>query len=159
MVGSDAGLKFHKLLPEPAVLDVDELLSALDRLDAHAERPYVLVNFISTVDGRATFQGRSGPLDNQGDGALFHGLREHSDAVLAGTGTLRVERYGRILGKAERRERRVNRGLSPEPLACLVTRTGSLPLDIPLFSEPEAQLAINSSSIPTNASGRISVNR
>ncbi len=28
---------------------------------------------------------------------MFHGLRERFDAVLAGTGTLRAERYGRVL--------------------------------------------------------------
>ena len=32
-------------------------------------------------------------------GAMFHGLREQVDAVLAGTGTLRTERYGRIVAR------------------------------------------------------------
>lgn len=110
--------------------------------DAPADRPYVLVNFISTVDGRTTFQGRSGPLGDEGDRAMFHGLREQADAVLAGTGTLRIERYGRILSRPERRQRRSQAGRSAEPLAVTVTRTGALPLEIPLFGEPEARVVV-----------------
>ena len=57
------------------------------------------MNFISSADGRATFHGRSGQLGDDGDRAMFHGLREHVDAVLAGTRTIATESYGRILGK------------------------------------------------------------
>jgi riboflavin biosynthesis pyrimidine reductase len=76
---------------------------------------------------------------------MFHGLREQVDAVLAGTGTLRTERYGRILGKAERRERRLSRGLTAEPLAVVISRSGELPTDIPLFAEPEARIVVYTS--------------
>jgi 5-amino-6-(5-phosphoribosylamino)uracil reductase len=102
----------------------------------------VLANFVASVDGRATFAGRSGALGDEGDRAMFHGLRERADALLVGTRTLGVERYGRTLGKPERRERRVAAGRQPEPLACTVTRTGKVPLDIPLFAEPEARVLI-----------------
>lgn len=135
-------MEFRQVLPEQATVDADELLSAIEPLRVPARRPYVLVNFISTLDGRATFHGRSGGLGDEGDRVLFHGLRERADALLVGTGTLRVERYGRMLGRAERRERRVAHGRAPEPLACLVTRTGAVPLDIPLFAEPEAKVVV-----------------
>jgi riboflavin biosynthesis pyrimidine reductase len=59
-----------------------------------------------------------------------------------GTGTLRAERYGRILKLPESRERRRLRGLAPEPLACLLTRTGDVPFDIPLFDEPDARVIV-----------------
>lgn len=135
-------MEFRQLLPEPATLDADELLSSLESVPIPARRPYVLVNFIASLDGRATFQGRSGQLGGDADRALFHGLREHVDAIMAGTETLRIERYGRPLGRPERRERRVKRGHSPEPVTVIVTRTGVLPLDIPLFSEPETRVII-----------------
>ncbi|HET9719903.1 MAG TPA: dihydrofolate reductase family protein, partial [Solirubrobacteraceae bacterium] len=67
-------------------------------------------------------------------------------AVLVGTGTLRAERYGRILRKLERRERRLAAGRPAEPLACMITRTGRLPLDIPLFAEPEARVVVFTAS-------------
>jgi riboflavin-specific deaminase-like protein len=143
-------MDFRQLLPEPGTVDVQALLSSLDltrppaptAAHARAERPYTVVNFVSSVDGRATLHGRSGGLGDDGDRAMFHGLREQVDAVLAGTGTLRTERYGRMLGKEERRRRRVQLGRSPEPLACIVSRTGDVPVDIGLFAEPEARVVI-----------------
>ena len=49
------------------------------------------------ADGRAAFQGRSGQLGDPADRLLFHGLRGQVDAVFAGTKTLKIERYGRII--------------------------------------------------------------
>jgi riboflavin-specific deaminase-like protein len=142
LVGSRS-LEFRQLFPEPGQVDVQEALDSLTVPAGSAEdRPYVLVNFIATADGRATFTGRSGALGDEGDRALFHGLRERADAIMVGTRTLAVEGYGRMLGRPERRERRLARGRSAEPLACLVTRSGQVPAEIPLFAEPEARLVI-----------------
>jgi len=136
-------LEFRELFPESRAVRVPDLLATVEPTpDRPADRPYVIVNFISSADGRATFHGRSGPLGDEGDRALFHGLRERVDAVLVGTGTLRAERYGRILSRPERRERRVASGRTPEPLACVVTRTGDVPRDIPLFAEPQARIVL-----------------
>ncbi len=129
--------------PDNAAADAGTQIDSL-ALDAQVprERPYTVVNFVSTADGQVTFEGRSGPIGDDGDRALFHALRERVDAVLAGTGTLRAEHYGRILGRPERRQRRLSAGRSAEPLACVITRTGSLPLEIPLFAEPEAEIVV-----------------
>jgi 5-amino-6-(5-phosphoribosylamino)uracil reductase len=136
-------MDFRQLLPEPATVEIEAVLASLSLQDlAPPDRPYTVVNFVSSVDGRATFGGRSGPLGDDGDHAIFHGLREQVDAVLAGTVTLRTEGYGRILGKEERRQRRSERGLAPEPLACVVTRSGDIPKEIPMFSEPEARIVV-----------------
>ena len=136
-------MQFSKLWPESATVEIGEHLSRLGlAARAGAERPYTVVNFVASVDGRATFRGRSGPLGDDGDKELFLALRREADAVLVGTGTLRVERYGRMLKDPEARERRQRRGLAPEPLACIVTRTGHVPFDIPLFAEPEARVVI-----------------
>jgi 5-amino-6-(5-phosphoribosylamino)uracil reductase len=136
-------VEFRQLLPQPGVIEIQDALEALEpRLPPGPERPSVLVNFVASVDGRSTFAGRSGGLGDEGDRAIFHGLRERADAVLVGTRTMGVEGYGRMLGKAERRERRVAAGRDAEPLACTVTRTGTVPLDIPLFAEPEARVVV-----------------
>jgi 5-amino-6-(5-phosphoribosylamino)uracil reductase len=136
-------VEYNRLLPDAGTVEVQELIGSLDLASAApADRPYTVVNFVATADGSATFKGRSGPIGDDGDRAMFHALRENVDAVLAGTGTLSVERYGRILGKAERRERRVAAGRAPEPLACVISRSGRLPLEIPLFAEPEAQIVV-----------------
>ncbi len=62
-----------------------------------------MLNMVSTVDGRATLAGRSGPISNRADRELFHGLRATVDAVLVGAGTVRAERYGRIIPDGDRR--------------------------------------------------------
>ncbi len=136
-------MDFHRLIPEPQTISLRELRQAL-RLptDAHPDRPYTIVNFVATVDGRATLGGRSAPLSDPGDRAMFHALREQVDAVIAGTGTIRTERYGRIVPDAETRERRVAAGLAPEPLASVITRSGDVPFDIPLFAAPDQRVVL-----------------
>ena len=137
------GLSYRQLLPQSGEVEADSLIGSLDlRGRAPAERPYTVVNFAATVEGNVSIAGRSGAIGDAGDRALFHALREHVDAVLAGTGTLRAEGYGRILGKPERRQRRTEAGLSPEPLACVISRSGELPTGIPLFAEPEAEIVV-----------------
>ena len=141
---SDQVVKYRRLLPAAAAeIAVDTLLDEMFAgLEAPESKPYTLVNFIASADGRATFMGRSGALGDDGDRALFHGLRERADAVLAGPRTMQVENYGRILAKADRRRRRLERGQAAEPLACLMTRTGHVPTGIPLFAEPEARIVV-----------------
>lgn len=146
---------FRQLLPHPAPVSAEELLERADlRSQAPRERPLCVVNFIASADGRASFHGRSGPLGDEGDRRVFHGLREHSDAVLAGLGTLRTERYGRMLRRPERRQRRRERGLPPEPLGCIITRTGALPEDLPLLDCGEARVVVIAGHEPGGLTGR-----
>jgi riboflavin biosynthesis pyrimidine reductase len=136
-------LRFDQLLPGPDEVQMDELLAGLTLASrAPSDRPYVIANFVSSVDGRATYHGQSGQLGDEGDLEVFRSLRREVDAVLVGTGTLRTEQYGRILKMPESRERRRGRGLAPEPLAITLTRSGDVPLGIPLFGEPEAEVVI-----------------
>ena len=140
---SPAPVRFRQLLPEPAELDAPAVLDAMfANLTPPAGRPFTIVNFVASADGRVTAEGRSRGLGDDGDKAIFHGLRERVDAVLAGGVTLRTERYGRILGNPERRRRRLERGLPAEPLACVITRSGEVPTEIPLFGEPEARIIV-----------------
>jgi 5-amino-6-(5-phosphoribosylamino)uracil reductase len=138
-----AQVEFRQLIPQPATIETAEVVAALKlAARAPADRPYTIANFISSADGRAAFHGHSGPLGDEADRALFHGLREVAEAVFAGTGTLRAERYRRLVRDPERRSRRVAAGLAPEPLMCMVTRSGDVPSDIPMFSEAEARIVV-----------------
>jgi 5-amino-6-(5-phosphoribosylamino)uracil reductase len=109
---------------------------------APADRPYTIVNFVATADGRTAFRGRSSELSDVGDRAVFHGLRERVDAIFTGTGTMRSERYGRLVRDLERRRRRAAAGLAPDPLACVITRTGDVPTEIPLFDDPHSRIVV-----------------
>lgn len=136
-------MKLRQLIPHDAVVEVPGLLESLDlEQRAGSDRPYTIINFIATADGRATFQGRSARLGDKVDREMFHGLREQADAVMAGTHTVRIERYGRMTRDPERRERRLRAGREAEPLACLVTRRGEVPIEAPIFSTPEARIVV-----------------
>ncbi len=140
---------FTRLLPPGELTDASQIVAGLE-LDERAQtvsgRPYLTLNMVSTLDGRASLGGRSGPIGNRADRELFHALRASADAVMAGAGTVRVERYGRIIPNAATRERRVEQGLEEEPLACIVSARLSLPEDMPLLNEPAARVVILTSS-------------
>jgi riboflavin biosynthesis pyrimidine reductase len=132
---------------DPAsVAEIVEELGLWQRPVPAPGRARVMLNMISTADGRASVGGRSGPISDRADRELFHGLRSAVDAVLVGAGTVRTERYGRIIPDAARRSERRSRGLSEEPLACIVSARLALGTDIPLLAEPSARVAILTSS-------------
>ena len=140
--------RLRRLLPEPEEsLTPGEALAGLALGErAPDDRPHVAVNFVASVDGRAAFAGRSGALGDEADRELFHALREQVDAVLVGTGTLRAERYGRLIRDPERRAARERAGLRPDPLAVVVSRSLHVPADIPLFSEPDSTVLLYTAS-------------
>ena len=133
----------NQLFPTPRRVDARRLLEELNlSADVPVDRPYTIANFVASADGHAAYRGRSRWLSDGADRELFHGLREHVDAILVGTGTLRVERYGRIVPDAERRRRRAASGLSPDPIACVISRSGDVPTDIPLFDDPASRILV-----------------
>ena len=145
-----------RLLPPGAPASAEEIVEgyAVRERVAPPARPYVLLNMVSTVDGRASIGGRSGSLGNRADHELFHGLREAVDAVLVGAGTVRSERYGRIVPDELRRRRRLARGVREEPLACVVSASLTLPVDVPLLADPAAHVVIltpSQASLPSSA--------
>jgi riboflavin biosynthesis pyrimidine reductase len=147
---NERSLKLKRLLPsgDPAMIEqvVDELQLIAAGEDARRRRPYLLLNMIATADGRATLGGRSGPLGGRADKEMLYGLRTTVDAVMAGAGTIRAERYGQLIrddrGRAIRRER----GLAEEPLACIVSGRLALDSGIPLLAESGTRVAILTSS-------------
>jgi len=158
---SSAPITFKRLLPPGDPAAVQEIVTGLGlhertgasmpapdaagRAPAEAagrRRPYVVLNMVATLDGRATLNGRSGPISDDADRALFHGLRSVVDAVMAGAGTVRAERYGPIVPDPDRRRLRARLGLRERPLACVVSASLALPADLPLLSDPDSQVAI-----------------
>jgi riboflavin biosynthesis pyrimidine reductase len=152
----------ESLFPERCELAVEDAYGEL-RLDALAPagRPYVIANMIATVDGRATLAGRSGGLGNEADRQIFLDLRTQVDAVMAGTATIGIERYGPLLKSPERRARRVRRGLEPVPLAVTATRTMELPAQAPIFADPESRIVVltNSDREAPACAARVSIER
>jgi riboflavin-specific deaminase-like protein len=133
----------QRLYPEPGEVEAAELHSRLDLGSrAPAERPYLVLNMVASLDGKATVEGRTRDLGGDVDRELFHQLRTQADAIMAGAGTVRVERYGRPIKRPELREKRVSEGLDPEPLTVIVSYRLILPSDLPLLQDPEARVLI-----------------
>jgi riboflavin biosynthesis pyrimidine reductase len=134
---------FKRVVPSGPVGTPESFYTGLDLgACAEAERPYVVSNFVSTADGKATADGRTRSLGGEGDRAAFHLLRTQVDAVLAGTGTLRVERYGAMTRDQRLREIRLSEGRTAQPLAVVISRSGQIPFDIPLFADPDSRVAL-----------------
>lgn len=140
-------LDLRQLHPEARSLSAEAATTGL-RLGelAPPDRPYLVLNMVETVDGRIAIDGRSGPIGNAADRELFHGLRTQADAVMAGAGTVRTERYGRMIKSDALRERRVREGLAPDPLACVVSARLNLPPDLPLLQDPRSHVVILTAS-------------
>lgn len=97
----------------------DEELDSLhaDLLDppVHDGRPHVVLNFVLTADGRASYRGRA-EIGTRTDRLLMFHLRALADAVIVGAGTLRVDPFAPVVAGRER-----------QPLAIVVTRSAALP--------------------------------
>lgn len=137
----------RRLHPDPAETTVADQLDELDpsRL-APAERPYLLMNFVTSADGRATIDGRSGPLGSRTDAEMLQRLRTRVDAVMIGAGTMRAERYGRMVSDPDLRAYRERSELAGDPLGVIVTGSLDLPWDAGLFSDGGGQVVIFTSS-------------
>jgi riboflavin-specific deaminase-like protein len=136
-------MRIRQLFPEQRELTVAEAAQGLRLADlAPPDRPYVALNMVVTLDGRVTIGGRSGQIGNAADRELFHALRTQVDAVMAGAGTMRTERYGRLVRDPERRERRVAEGLAADPHAIVPTGRLDLPEDLPLLQDPDSTVFV-----------------
>lgn len=133
----------RRLLPDAAETSVAEQLDGYEPWElAGAERPYVLINFAATVDGRATIDGRSGPIGSGTDTEMLQRLRTRVDAVMIGAGTMRAERYGRMVSDPELRGYRESCGLRADPVAVIVSQRLELPWDAGLFSDGHGECVI-----------------
>jgi riboflavin-specific deaminase-like protein len=137
----------QRLLPDPGPTTVESQLDSYRPWErAREDRPFVAMNFAATVDGRATINGVSGPIGSSTDTAMLAGLRTRFDAVMIGAGTMRAERYGRLVSNQETRERRERIGLPHDPLMVIVSGRLDLPWDAPLFTDGGGRVLIFTAS-------------
>ncbi len=137
----------RRLLPEPAETTVAEQLAGLDLEGlAHPDRPYLILNFATTLDGRAAISGRSGAIGSETDTEVLQRLRTRVDAVMIGAGTMRAERYGRMVSDPDLRAYRERIGLAPDPLGVIVSNRLELPWDAGLFTNGGGRVVIFTAS-------------
>src|SRR6476619_7973898 len=86
----------RRLLPEPS--ELDGRLDDAGLIDAYRvpDGRHLRVNFIVSLDGAVTVDGRSGGLGSPADRRIFQVLRALSDVVLVGHGTAAAAGYRAI---------------------------------------------------------------
>ncbi|MFF0727641.1 dihydrofolate reductase family protein [Streptomyces sp. NPDC004134] len=132
----------RRLLPVPA--DPSALADrewSLDELaDAYAYPPgdgvWLRANMVSSVDGAASFDGRSQPLSSPADMRLFGVLRALADVVVVGAETVRLEGYRPARVREAFAARRAAAGQSPAPPVAILTASFDLDFSLPLFTAP-----------------------
>jgi riboflavin-specific deaminase-like protein len=128
--------------PETMYEDL-ELPPALRR---DPSRPYVLINMVSSLDGRATREGKAARIGSQTDRQLMRTLRSKADAVMIGANTLRAEKLS--LGLDE--------PAGPQPTAIILTNTGNVPLESHLIrNEGQEVLVLVPEGCPEDAVRRL----
>jgi riboflavin biosynthesis pyrimidine reductase len=63
-------------------------------LGTHADRPWLSLSMVASLDGSTVVAGRSGGLANRNDAAILGRLRSLADVIIVGSGTVRAESYG-----------------------------------------------------------------
>jgi riboflavin biosynthesis pyrimidine reductase len=117
-------------------------LLALADAYAYPRERWLRANFVTSADGAAYVDGRSGGLSSPDDKRVFGLLRVLADVVLVGAGTARVEEYKPARRRPSLASLREGR---PETAAiAIVTRTLGLNLASPLFTEtpPDARTIV-----------------
>jgi riboflavin-specific deaminase-like protein len=124
-------------VPDGGEIDPDDVYSDLAFSPAPAGRPYVVVNMVSTVDGKTALGESAAGIGSRTDSRLMRQIRAAVDAIVWGAGTLRADIVDpRVVPRWVEHRRR--QGRPPQPLA--VTVSGRLNLD------PANRFFVNGSS-------------
>ncbi len=85
-----------------------------------ANRPWIGLCMVASLDGSTVVDGRSGGLSSAADSEILQTLRELADVIIVGAGTVRAEGYGPPRKSGQR--------------VGVVTRTGRVDVRTPLFT-------------------------
>lgn len=107
-----------------------------------SDGPWVMANFVSTIDGAAVVEGGSSAINDADDKAMFHAIRTVPDFILVGAQTVRAENYGPIDLDEDRRRIRREAGLDECPHLVVVSRSLDLEPDMRVFSNPKRRVTI-----------------
>jgi riboflavin biosynthesis pyrimidine reductase len=117
---------------------IDDLVGmVMDEPRTTDRGPWVMLNFVSSIDGATRVAGKSTALNDADDKALFAALRAVPDIILVGAATVSAEDYGPVRLDERRREQRVAAGKTPAPILAIVSGSLSIDPEARVFSDPE----------------------
>ena len=137
MPASETGATEIRLTQLGSTGELDD--GELPRLYAYPDRDRTCVraNFITSLDGGATADGKTAGLAGPGDRLVFNLLRELADVIVVGAGTVRIEGYSGAHVGAAQRQRRQARGQGEVPQLAIVSKSGRLDRDLAVFTHTE----------------------
>src|ERR1700736_2628858 len=128
-----AGTRLTVLGPVDSPADDARLIDFYAYPD-NLETCWVRGNMITSLDGGAADDGKSGGLAGPGDRAVFLQMREAADVILVGAATVRIENYSGAQLSVAARQARQRRGQAEVPPIGVVTRSGDLDPSALLFT-------------------------
>lgn len=126
----------RRLYPTVDDEQLDDLYLDLELPAGSADRPFVFLGMVSSVDGAASVEGHTAALGSEADRQAYRRLRELADAIFVGAGTVRAEGYGPPPLSPAAVERRRQRGQPPFPRLVVVSGRLALDRDARLFTDP-----------------------
>ncbi len=124
--------------------DID--YTALSFPEPPPHRPFVAINMVMSADGRTVLDGTERGLGSPLDQRLMRELRVHFDVVLNGAATFRASGTSARLNNPRLQQWRADRGMTPSPIAAVLTRSGDLPPHRRFFTDPSFEAVIYLSS-------------
>ncbi len=147
----------QQVYPVQRPLDPEDVYTDL-MFEPPEDRPYVIFNMVSSIDGKTTINGelRKVRIGSSTDRRLMEWIRLPCDMVLRGAETVRVNpRYTGVSEDLAARRQKVGR--PAQPLVGIVSASCNLPLDKPLFTDPPRRpVVITCEQAPQDALAAVS---
>lgn len=119
--------------PDPRLTLGKPDYTSLELPDPPEDRPYVISNMVMSLDGTVVVEGTERGLGSAVDQALMRELRVNVDVVINGANTLRISGTSSRVSEHLIDIRR-SRGLTPHPVAAVLSASGDLPLERLFFT-------------------------
>ncbi|MCC7367622.1 MAG: dihydrofolate reductase family protein [Chloroflexi bacterium] len=150
----------RQIYPSDAARDVpqDEVYGGLELPagpSVSGARPYIILNMVSTVDGKVALAGSAAGIGSRADRLVMRQVRSLVDAVIIAAGTLRAEICDPRVDLPFVR-RRLERGLAGQPLAVGVSASLDLePTNRFLVNGRERTVLITTREAPATREARL----
>jgi riboflavin biosynthesis pyrimidine reductase len=132
----------QRVHPPPAE-EVDPVAAyATDERPPPADRPWVLMNMISSADGGTAVDGVSGGLGGEPDKEVFRAVRGVADVILVASNTVKAESYGPPQTPPSIQEQRRARGQTAKPTMAVVSSKLDFDFASALFTDPDTACII-----------------
>lgn len=142
-----------RLWPDPAAdLELDVAFEDLTVPDAPPDRPWIGLNMVTSLDGRAQRDGTADGIGDRADRRLMRLLRVPFDAVAIGIGTLRAVDGWTDLPD-DLAGLRHEAGRARQPLGVLIAGSGPIPEDRRWFTTDQPRLVVVGRDGPREVEG------